>query len=192
MEKIKNFFAKWFDDEFGSALISLIIVTTISITVQCILLWTDALSLVSEFNLGTLSFGMVLDIVLFVAILVFALWTNNGPDTFIFLGTMGKGRVCLLFLTLSVIAAYISVIFVYQWWVLLLSIAVLFLSEYALRRLKADDDRINLAFGIALIYCVGAYFAMLINNLEPTIDLWGLFAIMVTSIILYFKPAFEY
>ena len=191
MGKIKSFLCKWFDDEFWGAFLSLVVVCIISVCVQSFLFWADDLSLLSGFHIGTLSFGMVADVVLFATILAFALWTNNGPDTFMFLGTMGKGRVCLFFITLATIALYVSVIFAYLWWVLVLAIAVIFICEHALLRLKADDSRINLAFGVALIYCVGAYIALLLNDLVPAISLYGAFAIAVISLVMFFKPAME-
>lgn len=191
MEKIKSFLSKWLDDEFWGAFISLVLVVVISVCVQSFLFWADDLPFVSNFRVGTLSFGMIADIILFAAILVFALWTNKGPDTFMFLGTMVKGRICLFFITLATIAAYVSVVFVFQWWVVLSAIAVIFICEHALLRLKADDSRINLAFGVALIYCVGTYIALFLNDLMPAISPYGAFAIAVISLIMFFKPALE-
>lgn len=191
MRKIKHFLLKWFDEDFWSAVVSLLIVSVVAFGIPSLLIWADSLPFLSEFYIGNLSWGMVANTIVFLAVVIFAVWTNIGPDTFIYRGTMGKGRICLLLSALAVFAVYISVVWVYLWWVVFLSIVVFLICGYALGKLKADDRRINLACGIELIYCIGTYCALQINGLEPAISLLSLLAVLLVSLVMFFKPAFE-
>lgn len=180
MGKIKNFLNRWFDEEFWSNCFALVVLLVLSIGIQSLIFW-----------FGGYIFGMLIDVLLFVALIVWGKSLIHTDNTFVYKETNKKGWICVLCLFLAIIAIYFSVVGIYLQSLLALSLAVFVFCGIWLGRMNVDTNRLFFVLGLALIYCIGAYFAMFINGIEPPIDKSGFFLVSGATLVVWLKPAFE-
>ena len=102
-----------------------------------------------------------------------------------------KGWTCALCLFLAVIAVYFSIVGIYLQSLLAVSLAVFVFCGIWLEKMKIDTARLFFVLGLAFFYCIGAYFAMLINSIEPPIEKIGFYLILVVTLLVWFKPTPE-
>jgi len=177
MGKIKNFLNRWFDVEFGSNCFALVILLVLSIGIQSFMFW-----------FGGHTFGLFADVLLFIVLIVWGKSLVHNDNTFAYKGTNKKGWICALCLFLAIIAVYFSVVEIYLQSLLVLSLIVFVFCGIWLEKMKIDTARLFFVLGLALFYCIGAYFAMLINSIEPPIERIGFYLILVVTLLVWFKP----
>ena len=182
----------WVDlDLFWITCFNVLILATISIGIQSLLLWIGTFPYMAELHIGTLSCGMILNTALFIVVLGWAWRRLIGPDTFIYKGTTKKGWIFVLLSLLGISVIYIDTAFVHSWSVLAVSIIVLILCRILLAKLRTNTYQVDESFGITLMFCVGTYVAMLINSMEPAIDVYGITTILLFSIVMIFITRFS-
>lgn len=180
MGKIKNFLNRWFDVEFWSNCIALVVLLAISIGVQSLVFW------LAGYTIGTL-----IDALLFVALIVWGKSLIHADNTFVYKGTNKKGWFCVLCMFLAVIAVYFSVVGIYLQSLLAVSLVVFVFCGIWLEKMNADTARLFFVLGLALFYCIGAYFAMFINGIDTPIERSGVYLISGVTLLVWFKPTFE-
>lgn len=179
MGKIKNLLS-CFDEEFWSDVFALVVLLAISIGVQSLVFW-----------FGGFTIGTLIDVLLFIALIVWGKSLIHADNTFVYKGTAKKGWICVLCLFLTVIAMYFSVVGIYLRLLLAVSFAMFVFCCIVLERMNVDTARLFFVLGLALFYCIGAYIAMLVNSIEPSISRGGIALISLVMLYVWFKPAFE-
>lgn len=180
MGKIKNFLNRWFDEEFWSNCFALVVLLVLSIGIQSLIFW-----------FGGYTFGLLIDALLFVALVIWGKSLVHADNTFVYKGTNKKGWFCVSGLFLAVIAIYFSVVGIYLQALLGVSLIVFVFCGLWLEKMQADTARLFFVLGLALIYCIGAYFAMFINSIEPPIVRPAIYLISAVTLLVWFKPTFE-
>ena len=190
MKKFFDFY-KVFDRQFWILVGALLVLTAISFGLQSMLFRTDAMPEFGEIRIGELTFGKILNIAVFVAIFGFTGWLNIRQNI-VAQGKKIKMLIISICLSLGMIMfMYISVIAAYPWWIMVLCFVAIMYCEYVQHRQKIDTGRTYVVVAVALAYCVGAYLAMLLNKINPTIDNYGAFVLMITTLSVWFWPAGE-
>ena len=176
INKVQNFF----DDEFWSALFGLIVTMVISVGLQSLVIW-----------LG----GMFLDVILF-ALFIIAIGQAiafNFSDFFPYKRTSGGGTVSMIYVGLGIVGTYAYI--VHQtplgWTLLAGSLILMLLNWIFLEKIDADITYVGISVGVGLCYCLGTYFAMLLNGLEPVAEIPEIAIISLATLFAWFRPAFD-
>ena len=177
MEKIKDFFSSWFKEEFWGLVVLFLIVAAFSIGVQSLLFWIGGLFLSVE------NLGLTIDAVLFM-LLVLPAFIGAGLTNH-----RGNGNI-LVGLT-AIMGIYISVVWYFHAGILVGCIVLLCSALWRLYKIGADHFW-GLGGACAyLFYCIGAYFAMLFNGLEPAINIYGIVTLIITTICIWLMLVFD-
>lgn len=128
-----------------------------------------------------------------VLILVIMYELNKSPKLFSKNERKKKGIFCVNFALLAIIGIFVYVINPtnLSWIWLAVCFLMMFQSWVLLERMKADTSILSLTFGAGLCYCLGAYFAMLINDIEPAIELKDIIVILIATVCVWFRPCFD-
>lgn len=177
MGKIKDFFSKWLDEEFWNLVVLFLITAAFSIGVQSLLFWIGGLYPSVE------NLGLMIDAILGFA-LVFPIFFGSAMSNF-----EGDGNIFVG--SLAIIGIYISVVWYFHAGVLIGCIVLLYLALWRLQKIGADQFWTCGSACAYLLYCVGAYFAMIFNGLEPAINLYGIIALAVATLCLWLIPVFD-
>lgn len=170
MGKIKNFCGKWFGAEFGKFIFFLLGVNVISISVQRLLIWA-----------GWLHCGMMLDTILGMLLIM--------PALIAFALTKHKGTGNIIVGLLAIMGIYISVVWYFHAGILVGCLVLLYSALWRLYKLGYNLMLILGGACVYLLYCIGAYFAMTANSLEPAINLYGIITLVVATLCVWFIPA---
>jgi len=174
MKKIKNFLGKRFDGDILVFITIFLVIAAVSIGGQSLLLWIGGLFP------SVAAMGLVIDSVLGLVLVL--------PAAVI--AKSGGAKV----MALALIGIYVCVVWYFDWFLLIARSVVLLLG---LRKLAEYADTLPLFYNIAclyllccLLYCIGAYFAMICNGLEPEADIIGIAVILVLVVCVRLIPAF--
>lgn len=186
MEKIKKS-RKYSGSEFLSSFLGLIMVMMMSIAFQAL-----------AFRIGSLyaieNLGFYLDGGLFAFLFIAAIYATNRMNGGVFKLSKSKrsGAINLIAIWIAVFVIYIYVLRPIPDRInlpeILVCLLIVLINLYALKTLKADTSILILTVGITLIYCVGTYFAMLINSIEPVIDIYSIAVLASITLIVWLKP----
>lgn len=177
MGKIKDFFSKWFDEKFWGLVVLFLITAVFSIGMHSLLFWIGGLFSSVE-NLG-LTIDAIYGFVLVFPILFGSTISNSEGDRNIFVGS------------LAIMGIYISVVWYFHAGVLIGCIVLLYLALWRLQKIGADSFWTCGGSCAYLLYCVGAYFAMLFNGLEPAINIYGIVTLIIATLCLWLIPVFD-
>lgn len=177
MEKIKDFFSLWFKEEFRGLVVLFLIVAAFSIGVQSLLFWICGL-LSSAENCSMMTdtiFGMLLVLPPFIA---------AGS-------TKHKGNINIIVGLSAIMGTYISVVWYFHAGILVGCIVLLCSALWRLYKIGADPFWVLGGACAYLFYCIGAYFAMLFNGLEPAINIYGIVTLIITTICIWLMLVFD-
>ena len=175
MGKIKNFCGKWFDDEFWELGLLFLVVAAVSIGVQSLIFWIGGLFPSVE------DCGMLIDSIL-CALLVLPLLIGAGL-------TEGEGNGNIIVGLLAIMGIYISVVWYFHAGILAGCLVLLFSALWRLHKLGADPLWTCGGACAYLLYCIGAYYAMIFNGLEPVISVYGIVILSIATLCVWFIPA---
>ena len=177
MGKIKNFCGKWFDDEFWELGLLFLVVAAVSIGVQSLIFWIGGLFPSVE------DCGMLIDSIL-CALLVLPLLIGAGL-------TEGEGNGNIIVGLLAIMGIYVSVVWYFHAGILVGCLVLLCMALWKFHKLGANPLWTCGGACAYLLYCIGAYFAMIFNGLEPAINLYGIISLIVAAIGIWLIPASE-
>lgn len=176
MRKIKDFFGNQRSLKILGALFVLIASALLSIGIQSLLMWIGGLFP----SVDDLSRAMD---VLLGAMLVAPIFVGAGL-------TENKGNGNIILAMLAIIGIYICVVYCFSWLLLIFCILLLWLNLKRLDNLDGDTLWIYGGGCAYLLYCIGAYFALIFNDLEPDINTYGITVLSVATLCMWF-PAFR-
>lgn len=177
MGKIKNFLSLWFSSEILVIFIALIVLTAILIGLQSLLIWIGGLFTSIE-NLG-ITIDAILGFVLLFPLFLGAVFTNH------------EGNGNILVGLLAIMGIYISVVWYFHAGILVGCIVLLCQSLRRLDKIGADPIWIHCGMSAHLLYCIGAYFAMIFNGLEPASSVYGIVILSIVTLCIWFVPMFK-
>ena len=158
------------------ALASFVIGLAVSVGLQSLLIWSGNLFL-AEYNIGIIS-TTIIGLIGISPLLIGAIFSD---DFSVF--TMG-----MVFALLAIIGIYISIVWYFSWIAFAASLAVLLYGLYKMDCAGAEKVLLHGFLGTCLFYCMGAYYAMLINGLAPAIDIVGMTILAAVVVGIWFKP----
>ena len=179
MGKIKDFFSKWLDEEFWNLAVLFLIVAALSVGVQSLLIWIGGL-FPSVQNLG-----LMLDAILGF-VLVFPIFFGSAMSN-----SEGEGDGNLFVGSLAIMGIYISVVWYFHAGILVGCIVLLCSALWRLYKMGVDTFWVFGGACAYLLYCIGAYCAMIFNGLEPAINIYGIVTLIIAAICILFIPASE-
>ena len=177
MGKIKDFFSKWLDEEVGLCILLFLVIAAVIIGVESLLFWIGGLFPSVE------NLGLTIDTILFM-LLVLPAFIGAGL-------TNHKGNGNILVGLTAIMGIYISVVWYFHAGILVGCLVLLFSAMWRLHKIGVDTFWLAIGAFAYLFYCIGAYFAMIFNGLEPAIDLYGIIPLIVAAIGILLIPAFE-
>lgn len=178
MGKVKDFFGKWFDEEFWGFVVLLLIIAAVSIGFQSLLMW------IGGFFPSVEDCGKLIDSILCMLLLL--------PAFICFgLGSDFKGSGNCLVGLLAIMGIYVSVVWYFHAGILVGCIVLLYSALWRLYKISADPLWTHCGASAYLLYCIGAYFALLFNDIEPAINIYGIVTLIIATICLWFIPASE-
>lgn len=173
-------FLSLFDGEFRGLLLGFITIMVISVGLQSLLLW-----------LG----DMCLDAILFALVLISIgqIVALKLSDLFPYKGTAGGGILAMFYICLGIIGVYVCIVHpaLLGWNLLVGALLLIFLDWIFLEKIGADMVIVGIAVGIGLCYCLGTYFAMLLNCLEPVAEIPEVVIISLATLFAWFRTAFD-
>ena len=178
MGKIKNFLSSWLNEELWELLILLLVAAVVSIGVQSLLFWIGGLFLSIK------DCGMLIDTILGI-LLISPLFLGAGL-------TEGEGNGSIFVGSLAIMGIYISVVWYFHAGILAGCLVLLYMALWRLYKIIGADPLWTCGGTCAyLLYCIGAYFAMIFNGLEPVINIYGIVTLIVATIGVWVIPASE-
>ena len=173
MGKIKNFCGKWFDEEIALCILLFLVVAAVITGVQSLLFWIGGLFPSVE-NLG-LTIDVVLGVLLILPPFIAAGLTDH------------KGNGNIIVGLLAIMGIYVSVVWYFHAGILVGCLVLLFSAMWRLHKIGVDTFWLAIGTYAYLFYCIGAYFAMIFNSLEPAINLYGIIPLIVAAVcIMYY------
>ena len=185
MGKIKNFLSSWLNEELWGLCAGFCLVALFTLCIQYFVFWFGNMIHTSE------RVGTYLDIGLFIIWLIAIIPVINSADLFPIKGTMEKGRINVVAVWLIVVGIYAYILSSVDFWILALCLVMLLCNWFMLEKLNADTGLLSITVGASLIYCLSTYFALLFNGIEPATDTGSIITLLLVTLILWFKPAFE-
>ena len=179
-----------FRDNFVSLCCVFAIILMFAVGLQSLLFWVGGL--LPAWRIGCLSMGVILNLLVFASIIWLFSEIGSNQYFFPYKGTAEKGAFSGFTVMLLPLCVYICVTSLYSWLALMLMVLLLVLCIRRLTKIEADVSRLGTLAGGLFVYCLGGYFAMLINGLEPAIDVYGLTLLAFVTIVLWFNPIFDY
>lgn len=173
MGKIKDFLCNW----CWGILVIFVLSAALSIGLQGLLIWIGGLFPSVE------GLGMTID-ALFGFILIFPLLAGAG-----FTDHTGNGSILLSLL--AIIGIYVCVVLYFNWFVFIGCLVLLGLNLRRLVNIGGDSLWIYGIAGAYLLYCIGAFFAMLLNNIVPVVDSYALIVLVLVTLGMWSIPAFD-
>lgn len=173
--KIKDWLCNWLDEVFGQLVILICIMAAISIGVQSLLIW------IAELFSSVYDCGVMVDAILGMWLMLPALgavWLQNR-----------KGAGNILVGLLAITGIYVSVVWYFYAGILVGCIVLLYSALWRMAKIGADSLWIYGGACIYLLYCIGACFAMIINGIEPAINLYGFIVLAVATLCIWGIPA---
>jgi hypothetical protein len=177
MGKIKDFFSKWFDEEVGLCILLFLVIAAVIIGVESLLFWIGGLFPSVE------NLGLTIDAILFM-LLVLPAFIGAGLTNH-----RGNGNI-LVGLT-AIMGIYISVVWYFHAGILVGCLVLLYMALWRLHKLEANLMWTCGGAYAYLLYCIGAYFAMIFNGLEPAINIYGIITLIIAAICILFMPVRE-
>ena len=168
MKKIKNFCSSWFGEVFWELFIVVLVASAVSVGVQSLLIWIGGLY-PSVQNLG-LMLDAILGFVLVLPIFFGSAMSNSEGDGNVFVGS------------LAIMGIYISVVWYFHAGILVGCLVLLCSALWRLYKIGADTFWVFGGACAYLLYCIGAYFAMIFNGFEPAINLYGIVTLIIAAI----------
>ena len=98
----------------------------------------------------------------------------------------------MFFAMLAIMGIYVSVTLYFNWFILVGCIGVFVASVIKMHRAGATKIWLYLILGAYLSYCVGAYYAMMLNGMEPAIDAAGINILTILLVCVWSKPFISY
>ena len=178
MGKIKNFCGKWFDGEFWAMILFLVMMAAVSIGIQSLLVWVGGLFPSVE------DCGRTIDAVL-CALLILPIFIGVG------LGSNFNGSWNILLALLAIIGIYICVVFWFNWFLFGGCLILLLFNLIRLDRIGCESLWIYGGVCAYLTYCIGAYFAVVFNGIEPAVGICGITILSLVTLGVWLKPALE-
>ena len=128
-----------------------------------------------------------------VTLLVILYELRKSPKLFPKNSGRKKGITCVTVALLAIVGIYVYVINPtdLSWIWLAVCFLMLLQSWILLERMKADTSILSLSLGAGLCYCIGAYFAMIFNDIEPAVELKDIIVISIATVCLWFRPCFD-
>ena len=172
MNEIKSLFKPSYG-VFGAMLVGIIVAVAISVVLQSLLIWIGGLFPSVDKNLGV-EFDGIVGMLLVFPIIFVAIFKNF------------DGNVSLLLSGLAIIGIYDTTVWFFNWIMLITFVAVLLFSLNNLDQTGCNKFVVHGIMCSYLIYCIGAYYAMIINGIEPVIDIYGIIFILLTALYIGF------
>ena len=179
MGKIKYFFSKWLDEEVGLCILLFLVIAAVIIGVESLLFWIGGLFPSVQ------DLGLMLDAILGF-VLVFPIFFGSAMSNY-----EGEGDGNLFVGSLAIMGIYISVVWYFHAGILVGCIVLLCSALWRLYKMGVDTFWVFGGACAYLLYCIGAYFAMIFNGLEPAINLYGIVTLIIMTICILFIPASE-
>lgn len=152
----------------------------ISIGFQSLLIWAGNL-IPSEYNVG-IALDALVGVLAIAPIFIGAIVSDD-------LSSFAMG---MIFAMLAIMGIYVSVTLHFNWFILVGCIGVFVASVIKMHRAGATKIWLYLILGAYLSYCVGAYYAMMLNGMEPAIDAAGINILTILLGVIWFKPFISY
>ena len=181
----KKFLCKWYNALLCFQFLLLVVCTLISICIQSLFFYIGELITENEY------LGMGLDIITYGLMAISAMSILDVADLFPSAKAPTKGLICISLMWLFTFIAYISIIATYLWWVLLLSLVIFIFCGIILENMGAHIGILFIRMCIMLIYTIGTYFAMSINDLEPAIDTFGITWLLCVTALIWMYSSFR-
>lgn len=173
-------FASLFNEGIWSVFFYLIVVMALSIGIQSLVFW-----------LGNLGFVAGLYAVLIITLLEVQAYSDSKLFPFKGTSVMGAFYYCLIWL--AVIGVYVCIIFPtpISWIISACFFGLLVVNWIGLECVNTDMTSLSLAIGVALCYCLGTYFTMLIFGHKPAVGIIEIIVLAVTALVIWFRPWFD-
>jgi len=184
---IENF-KKRLDAEFLGTVFGFITIMAFLTGIQCLCFLFGGTPTLME------GLGYHFDVFFFSLVLLITLYElRKSPKLFSEKDSKKKGVICVTFTLLAIIGIFVYVINStnLSWIWLAVCFLVLLQSWILFEKMKADTSILSLALGTCLCYCLGAYFAMIFNNIEPAIELKDIIVIFIITVCMWFRPCFD-
>lgn len=175
MGKNKNFFNKWFNEEILWCILLFLVIAAFITGVESLLVRIGGLFPSIE-NLG-LTIDAVLFMLLVLPVFIMAALTEFERNGDILVGLT------------AIMGIYISVVWYFHAGILVGCLVLLYSALWRLYKLGYNLMLILGGACVYLLYCIGAYFAMTANSLEPAINLYGIITLVVATLCVWFIPA---
>lgn len=172
MGKIKFFLSKWFGTDFRDFLLLLLAATVFSILLQGLFFVIGGLFPSIE------NFGMMIDAIIFMLLVLFQ-FVGGGLDN-------RKRNGNIIIGLLAIMGIYISVVWYFHAGILVGCLVLIYIDLWRLYKQGAEPVRLFFGACFCLPYCIGAYFAMIFNGLEPAINLSGIVTVAIATICVWF------
>ena len=98
----------------------------------------------------------------------------------------------MFFAVLAIMGIYVSVTLYFNWFILVGCIGVFVASVIKMHRAGATKIWLYLILGAYLCYCIGTYYALILNGIEPAINMDGVNVLMLLLGVIWFKPFISY
>ena len=111
----------------------------------------------------------------------------------LFLGsslTEHEGNGNMFVASLAIMGIYVSVVWYFNWFCFIACIVILWFNLRWLEKLGGDVLWIYCGACFYILYCIGAYFALLINNFAPAADIYGIAVLSAAAIVGWMYPVF--
>ena len=152
----------------------------ISIGFQSLLIWAGNL-IPSEYNVG-IGLDALVGVLAIAPIFIGAIVSDD-------FSTFAMGMV---FAMLSIVGFYISITLIFNPFVLVACMVVFVASVIKMHMAGATKIWLYLILGAYLSYCVGAYYALMLNGIEPAINMDGVNVLTLLLGVIWFKPFISY
>ena len=155
-----------------------IFAVAVSIGFQSLVVWTGNL-LPGEYGLGIDALiGVLMVMPIFMGALI--------SDDF---STFTVGMVIAM---LAVVGIYVSVTLYFNWFLFVGAMALFIVTLIKMDRDCTKKFWLYAVWGGYLCYCVGAYYAQVLNGIEPVMDVTAINILTALMVIVWSKPFFSY
>lgn len=184
MEKIKKFFSTCCYEEFACRFIGMVILSMLSVSLQYLIFLSEISQVIPH------NFGCLLDMVLFAIWLAIAV-PLSCSDLIVYEGIQEKGKPYVAAMWFAVVGVYTCVLIAVNCWILTLCLALVLFTVFRLEKLGADTTISDFTIGVSLFICLGFDIAMFLADIRPISDIYGIIVLSVTTLIVWYKSAFE-
>ena len=177
MKQTKNFLCKYINGDFWGFVLFISVMAVYSAVFQGLLIWIGGLFPSAK------GLGLALDLLLGL-VLVLPLFLGAGLDKH-------KGNESIIIALLAIIGIYVCIIFWFNWLLLIGCIIVLYFNLRRLDKIGGNTLWIYSGGCAYLLYCIGTYFALIFNGIQPAADIYAIAILSIITFYIGVKPAFK-